>query len=74
MDLRTRGVGRVSWDEVTERHGHIYTTKCKIASGKQLNSTARSARCFVSTLWGGIGMVGGRHKREEIWGYMYMYS
>ena len=32
MDLRTRGDGRVSWDKVREWHGHIYTTKCKIAS------------------------------------------
>ena len=32
MDLRTQGGGRVSWDEVREWHGHIYTTKCKIAS------------------------------------------
>ena len=32
MDLRMRGGGRVSWDEVREWHGHIYTTKCKIAS------------------------------------------
>ena len=32
MDLRTRGGGRVSWDEVREFHGHIYTTKCKIDS------------------------------------------
>ena len=32
MDLRTRGGGRVSWDKVREWHGHIYTTKCKIAS------------------------------------------
>ena len=30
MDLRTRGGGQVSWDEVREWHGHIYTTKCKI--------------------------------------------
>ena len=30
MDLRTRGQGRVSWDEVREWHGHIYTTKCKV--------------------------------------------
>ena len=35
MDLRTRGGGRVSWDEVREWHGHIYMTKCKIASGKK---------------------------------------
>ena len=32
MDLRTWGGGRVSWDEVRQRHGHIYTTKCKIDS------------------------------------------
>ena len=25
MDLRTRGGGRVSWDEVREWRGHIYT-------------------------------------------------
>ena len=31
-DLRTRGGGRVSWDEVREWHGHMYTTKCKIDS------------------------------------------
>ena len=28
----TPGGGRVSWDEVREWHGHIYTTKCKIDS------------------------------------------
>ena len=27
MDLRIWGGGRVSWDEVREWHGHIYTTK-----------------------------------------------
>ena len=32
MDLWTRGGGRVSWDEVREWHGHIYTTKCKTDS------------------------------------------
>ena len=32
MDLRTQGVGRVSWDEVKEWHAHIYTPKCKIDS------------------------------------------
>ena len=32
MDLRTRGGGKVSWDEVREWHGHIHTTKCEIAS------------------------------------------
>ena len=32
MDLRTQGMGRASWDEVREWHGHTYTTKCKIDS------------------------------------------
>ena len=32
MDLRTWGGVRVSWDKVSEWHGHIYTTKCKIDS------------------------------------------
>ena len=32
MDLRTWGGGSVSWDEVREWHGHIYTTKCKTDS------------------------------------------
>ena len=26
------GGGRVSWEEVREWHGYIYTTKCKIDS------------------------------------------
>ena len=49
MDLRTQGGGRVSWGEAREWHGHIYTIKCKIDSGKQLCSTGRSAQCFVTT-------------------------
>ena len=32
MDLRTWGGGRVSWDEVREWRGHIYTDKCKTDS------------------------------------------
>ena len=32
MDLRTWGGGRVSWEEVREWHGLIYTAKCKIDS------------------------------------------
>ena len=32
MDLRTHGGERVSWDEVREWHGLIYTTKCKTDS------------------------------------------
>ena len=32
MDLRTWGGGSVSWDEVREWHGHIFTSKCEIDS------------------------------------------
>ena len=74
MDLRRQGGGSVSWDEVRKLHRHIYTTKCKIASGKQPHNTGRSARCFVTTCRGAIGRVGGRCKREGIRGYTYAYS
>ena len=30
--LEDTGRGRVSWEEVREWHGHMYTTKCKIDS------------------------------------------
>ena len=64
MDLRIWGGGGVRCDRVRECHGHIYTTKCKIDSGKQPHSTGRSAQCFV-TAWGdGMGRVGGREMRE----------
>ena len=29
---------------------------------------------MLTHIYDGIGRVGGRHQREEIWGYMYMYS
>ena len=32
MDLNTQGWGRLSWAEVREWYGHIYTTKHKIDS------------------------------------------
>ena len=32
LKMEVLGGGRVSWDEVREWHGHIYTTKCKIDS------------------------------------------
>ena len=44
----------------------------QVTSGKQPHSTGRSAQCFVTTQGGGIRRVGGRHKREGIWQYMYM--
>ena len=39
-----------------------------IASRKQPHSTGRSSRCFLTTQRGGIAWLGGRRKREEIWG------
>ena len=43
------GRGKYKLGEVREWNGHIYTTNCKIASGKKPHSTGRSARCFVTT-------------------------
>ena len=54
VNLRTWGGRGVGWDEVREWHGHIYTYIHMpnvewMAGGKQLHSTGRSARCFVTT-------------------------
>ena len=74
MDLRIWGGGRVSCVKVREWHGHIYTTKRKIHSGKQLHSTGRSARCFVTTSRGGIVRVGERETQEggDMGTYLYV--
>ena len=80
MDLRTRGGGRVSWDQVREWHGLIYTTKYKIDSGKQPHSTGRSARCFVSVLcdhlegWDGEGGREGDARGKRNGNILYMYN
>ena len=72
--LEDMGGGRVSWDKVREWHGHIYTTKRKIASGTQPHSTGRSAQCFVTTWRGGMGRVGGREMQEgrDMGTYVYV--
>ena len=62
MDLRIWGGGRVTWDKVREWHGHIYTTKRKIGSGKQPHSTGRSARFCVQLE--GWDREGGRETQE----------
>ena len=64
MDLRTRGGGRVSWDEVREWHGHIHTTKCKIDSWWD---AAAQHREISSVLWDqleGWDREGGRETQE----------
>ena len=74
MDLRIGGGGGVRCDKVREWHGHIYTTKCKIASGKQPHSTGRSARCFVTAWKGGMGKGGGGEMQEggDVGTYVYV--
>ena len=54
-DRKFRNDSSIRGDRMREWHGHIYTTKRKIASGKQPHSTGRSAQCFVTTQRGGIG-------------------
>ena len=52
---------------------HIYTTMCKIDSGKLLYSTGSSALWSVITQRGEMEVgLGGRFKRERI--YMHTYS
>ena len=72
--MRIWGGGRVSCDKVREWHGRIYTTKRKIASGKQPHSTGRSAPCFVTAWRGRIGRMGGREMQEgrEMGTYVYV--
>ena len=72
MDTEEKGKGGMNGEIRID----IYTLPNvkQIASGKQLHSTGRPARCLVTTWRGGIRRVGGRCKREGIWGYMYTCS
>ena len=69
----TQGVGRVSWDEESGMDIYTLPNVKQIARGKQPHRTGGLAQCFVTTQRGGIERVGGRHKMEEVWGYMYIY-
>ena len=74
--MRTQGGGRVSWDEVREWHGHIYTTKCKIDSYWEAAAWHREISLVLCDHVEGWDREGGREtqerrKREGIWGYMY---
>ena len=60
MDLRTRGGGRVSWDKVREWHGHIYTTKCKIASQWEAAAQHREISLVLCDHLEGWDREGGR--------------
>ena len=64
MDLRTRGGGRVSWDEVGEWHGHIYTTKCKIDSQWEAAAQHREISSVLCVHLEGWGREGGGEMQE----------
>ena len=64
MDLRTRGGGRVSWDEVREWHGHIYTTKCKIDSSWEAATEHREISSVLCDHLEGWDGEGGREMQE----------
>ena len=72
MDLRTQERGRGSWDEVREWHGQIYTTKCKIASGKQPHSTGDQFGALCPTRQVGQGGWEG-DIREKRYGDICLY-
>ena len=64
MDLRTRGGGRVSWDEVREWHGHIYTTTCKTDSYWEAAAEHRELRSVLCDHLEGWDREGGRKAQE----------
>ena len=65
MDLRTWGGGRVSWDEVREWHGHIYTTKCKIDSQWEAAAQHREIRLVLCDHLEGWDREGRRETQER---------
>ena len=64
MDLRTQGGGRVSWDEVREWHGHIYTTKRKIDSQWEAAAYHREISSVLCDHLEGWDREGGRETQE----------
>ena len=72
---RLSGRGTPTWwctdrqDFISDEQLVIQETACS----DQVKSTANVAVLKYSPR-GGIGRVGGRRKREEIWGYMYAYG
>ena len=74
MDLRTQGGERVSWDEVREWHGHIYTTKCKIDGQWEAATQHREISSVLCDHLEGWDREGGREKQEggDIGIYVYV--
>ena len=75
MDLRTQEGGKVSWDEVREWHGLIYTTKCKMDSWWEATAQHREISSVLCDHLEGWDREGGRETQEGgDTGYVYMYS
>ena len=64
MDLRTHGVGSVSWDELGEWHENTYTTKCKIDSQWEAATLHREYSSVLFVHLEGWDMEGGRETQE----------
>ena len=64
MDLRTWGGGRVNWDKVRERRGHIYTTKRKIDSQWEAAAQHREISLVLCDHLVGWDREGGRETQE----------
>ena len=72
-DLRTWGGGRVSWDEVREWHGHIYTTKCEIDSQWEAAAQHREISLVLCDHLEGWDREGGREMQEGDDMRIYVY-
>ena len=62
--MRTGGGGRVSWEEVREWHGFIYTTKCKIDSWWEAAAEHREISSVLCDHLEGWDREGGREVQE----------
>ena len=62
--LEDGGGGRVSWDEVREWHGHIYTTKRKIDSQWEAAAQHREISSVLCDHLEGWDREGGRETQE----------
>ena len=74
MDLRTWGWGRVSWDEVREWHGLMYTTKCEIDSQWETAAQHRKISSVLCDHLEGWDREGGREMQEggDMGTYVYV--
>ena len=72
--MRTWGGGRVSWDEVREWHGHVYTTKCKMASKWKAAAEHREISSVLFDHLEGWDREGGREMQEgrDMGTYVYV--